>query len=216
MGVSGNDNDNQSGAGKRDRTWLLTTAAGVVMLGLVGVRAFTSTYLERAERVGWGWLFEGVDREGEKNNEGEGVGKEEVVVIVTIWDERVIATVVMNVDGSSRLEHRRKAVVRAWTTLLKYRGVGIGKGVLEEAVKIAVRRYGCREVVFGEEHASEFFSVFFSFLDFLSRLCCSLSHALVPFEQKREEEEGEGEGGRGKKSSFHYFEFWTIGNEESA
>lgn len=136
------------------------------MLGLVGVRAFTGVYLVRAEKIGWGWLNEGLKkgevgtgkRERERGEEhGEG-GKDEleveVVVVVTVWDERVIATVVMNVDRS-----RRKALVRAWTTMLKYRGAGVGRGVLEEAVKVAVRGYGCKEMEFGEDHASESFGI---------------------------------------------------------
>lgn len=107
------------------------------MLGLVGVRAFTGVYLVRAEGVGWGWL--------------EGERKGESVVVVTVWGEQVIATVVLSV-----VESERKAWVRAWTTMLRYRGAGVGRGVLEEAVRVAVRGYGCREVEFGEDHASEF------------------------------------------------------------
>ena len=159
------------GKARVDKTMALTTAGGVVMAGLVGVRAFTSKYLERAERVGWEWLFEGSEKRerakmevkrGEEEDKGEEDNEEEekevkVVVVVTVWDEKVIATVVMNVDRP-----QRKAVVRAWTTLLKYRGVGIGKGVLEEAVRVAVKKYGCRKVEFAGDHASEFFSSLFS------------------------------------------------------
>lgn len=164
------------------------------MLGLVGVRAFTGVYLVRAEGVGWGWLYEGIKKgkmedvrmgmevRGERNREGEEEEKEKVemenddddevvvVVVVTVWDERVIATVVLNVD---RLQ--RKGMVRAWTTMLKYRGAGVGRGVLEEAVRVAVREYGCRKVEFGKDHASEFFFFFFTLHFSLSLLSLSLS-----------------------------------------
>lgn len=126
------------------------------MVLLVGVRAWTGGYIVRAEGVGWGWLGE---RRGGEGKGEEGEGEENNVVVVTVWDEQVIATVVLRVV-------QRRAWVRAWTTKLKYRGAGVGRAVLEEAVRVAVGEYGCVRVEFAEDHASECVLILLVFLFF--------------------------------------------------
>ena len=46
--------------------------------------------------------------------------------------------------------------MRGWTVKLKYRGKGVGKGLLEEAVKVAGER-GADGIVFAADHASKFY-----------------------------------------------------------
>ncbi|KAF2458873.1 hypothetical protein BDY21DRAFT_339108 [Lineolata rhizophorae] len=44
--------------------------------------------------------------------------------------------------------------IRAWTVKMKYRGNGLGTGLLEEAVKFAQQRPGCDGVGFAVDHAN--------------------------------------------------------------
>ncbi|KAL8761973.1 MAG: hypothetical protein Q9184_001959 [Pyrenodesmia sp. 2 TL-2023] len=62
----------------------------------------------------------------------------ENVVVVTKWGEdEIIGALVMRV-----LRKEQKAVVRAWTVKGRYRGHGVGRGLLEEGVRVA-REKGC-------------------------------------------------------------------------
>lgn len=75
----------------------------------------------------------------------------ENIVIVSKWgEEEIIGSLVMRV---SRKE--KKAVIRAWTVKLRYRGKGVGRGLLEEGVRVAKEK-GVGKVEFEREHASEF------------------------------------------------------------
>lgn len=146
---------------------LLTTGAGFIMALLVGVRGLTGGYIEQAERIGWGWLGQSgggggegegkVEKKGEKEKEGD-----EVLVVVSDWGDKTIGALVLRIAKGER-----KAYVRAWTTGLRYRKKGIGRGLLEEGVRIVVEEKGCRDVVFDEGHASQFFPSFFFLALFL-------------------------------------------------
>lgn len=83
----------------------------------------------------------------------------ENVVIITKWGgEEIIGALVMRV-----LRMEKKAVMRAWTVKGRYRGHGVGRGLLEEGVRVA-REMGCGDGLDFDRagHASEFppFSVF--------------------------------------------------------
>ncbi|KAL5433693.1 hypothetical protein PMIN05_008172 [Paraphaeosphaeria minitans] len=122
------------------------TIGGILMACLVAVRWATGRYLTHAEETDWEWL--GDDR-----------------MIVVRWGEEVIGALVLGWadEAAKKKQGRRKrgqAVVRAWTVRLKYRGKGVGVGLLEEAVKVAGER-GADGIVFGRDHASEFFFFFF-------------------------------------------------------
>ena len=135
---------------------LFTTGAGVIMSLLVAVRGLTGGYLVHAEKIGWAWLGEGEDGDA-----GKGKKKgDEVVVVVSEWGEKIIGTVVLRL-----VKKERRAYVKAWTTGLKYRGKGIGRGLLEEGVRVAAER-GCRGVEFDDDHASKFWSFPFFSLSF--------------------------------------------------
>ena len=91
--------------------------------------------------------------------------------MVVRWGEEVIGALVLGwadeVGGGRRGKGRGKkcgrGVVRAWTVRLKYRGKGVGEGLLEEAVRVCMER-GAEGVEFADDHASElapFFPIFF-------------------------------------------------------
>ncbi|KAF9694750.1 hypothetical protein EKO04_007420 [Ascochyta lentis] len=116
-----------------------TTAGGLTMAFLIGVRWLTGGYISLAEDIGTDWL--GDDR-----------------MIVAKWGEDVIGALVLgwaDNDASKKRGRRRrgKAVIRGWTVKLKYRGKGVGEGLLEEAVKIAGEK-GADGILFASDHAN--------------------------------------------------------------
>ena len=110
-------------------------------------------YLTYAENINWNWLVEGSssaaasssDRDN-KRNKGE-----ELVVLITKWGDEIIGALAMRVS-----KRDRRAYIKAWTVKLRFRCKDIGRGLLEEASKIALAEKGCRGLEFEEEHASEF------------------------------------------------------------
>ena len=119
---------------------LLTTIGGISMTFLIFIRWMTGGYIGMAEEINMEWL--GDDR-----------------LIVVKWGEDVIGSLVLgwaDNDAAKKRGRRRrgKAVVRAWTVQLKYRGKGVGEGLLEEAVKVAGER-GADGIVFDADHASK-------------------------------------------------------------
>ncbi len=127
------------------------------MAALVAVRGATGGYLVAAEKLGWKWLE--AEAEEEQGGNGKTRGKrDETVILITMFGEEVIATVVAKV-----LKKEKRALVRAWTTRLKYRGKGVGKDLLEQVVRIAIEEMGCKDVLFDEKHASKSFFLFFVF-----------------------------------------------------
>jgi GNAT superfamily N-acetyltransferase len=124
-----------------DKLMLLTTIGGISMTFLIFIRWMTGGYIGMAEDINMEWL--GDDR-----------------LIVVKWGEDVIGSLVLgwaDNDAAKKRGRRRrgKAVVRAWTVKLKYRGKGVGEGLLEEAVKVAGER-GADGIVFDADHASKF------------------------------------------------------------
>ncbi|KAF2994516.1 hypothetical protein E8E13_002965 [Curvularia kusanoi] len=116
-----------------------TTAGGIVMAFLIAIRWATGGYLMLAEEVGAEWL--GDDR-----------------VIVAKWGEDVIGALVLGwADGDAAKKRGRrrrgKAIVRGWTVKLKYRGKGVGEGLLEEAVRVAGEK-GADGILFAADHAN--------------------------------------------------------------
>ncbi|KAF2645241.1 acetyltransferas-like protein [Massarina eburnea CBS 473.64] len=128
--------------GEWDHVYLLgTTLGGLVFSCLVAVRWATARYLVHAEAINWAWL-----------------GADQMVVVK--WGEEIIGALVLgwaDAEGGKKKGHakrrRGKAVVRAWTVRGKYRGKGVGEGLLEEAVRVAGER-GADGIVFGGDHAN--------------------------------------------------------------
>ncbi len=128
----------------------LTTTTGIIMAFLLAVRVASGPYLTHAENINWNWLVEGSSLAGNSDTNKKNKG-EELIVLVTKWGEEIIGALAM------RLSKRdRRAYIKAWTVKLRFRGKEIGRGLLEEAVKIAVSEKGCRGIEFEEEHASEY------------------------------------------------------------
>ncbi len=136
------------------------------MAGLVGVRWAGSRYIGLAEGVNWDSWVDG--------------GGEEDVWVVTRWGEDVVGVVVLRfVREEGLVRGRRKGgrlrgMIRAWTVKLRYRRKGVGRGLLEEGVKVCVGR-GVDVMEFAGDHASMttlFFFIWSSFsgLSFDSRL----------------------------------------------
>jgi GNAT superfamily N-acetyltransferase len=117
-----------------------TTGAGCVMAGLTLVRVFTGGYIEHAEHVGTrAWL-----------EEEDGSEKDEQEIVVTKFGEKVIGALVVRGVREGRKVH---GVIRAWTVQQKYRGKGVGTGLLEEAIQICQKRRW-KGPEFDEEHAN--------------------------------------------------------------
>ncbi|MCJ1470563.1 hypothetical protein MMC07_009209 [Pseudocyphellaria aurata] len=127
---------------------MFTTGAGVVMSLLVAVRGATGGYLVAAEEIGWKWLEDGNPGEDD-GGKGKGRSGDETVVLVTVWGEEIIGALAMRV-----LKREKRALVRAWTVGLKFRGKGVGKALLEDGVRLAMTERGCRGVEFDERHAN--------------------------------------------------------------
>jgi GNAT superfamily N-acetyltransferase len=124
--------------------WLMvaTTVGGITMTFLIFIRWMTGEYIGLAEDIDMNWL--GDDK-----------------LLVVKWGEDIIGSLVLgwaDNDAAKKRGRRRrgKAVVRAWTVKLKYRGKGVGEGLLEEAVKVAGER-GADGIIFDAEHASKSF-----------------------------------------------------------
>lgn len=122
------------------------------MAVLLTVRALVGPYLEAAEKIGWKWLGDGE-------------------VLVTRFGEDVIGTLVFEVrevgkeEGASgsggkgkskgKAKGRRKGVLRGWTVKLRFRGKTVGRGLIEDGVRILVEERGCETVEWAEDHARE-------------------------------------------------------------
>lgn len=124
-----------------DLALIFTTWAGVTMAFLVAVRWATGRYLVEAENINWTWLNDDT-------------------LIISKWGEEVIGSLVLGWDDDgtlkkkgSKAKRRGRGVVRAWTVKLKYRGKGIGEGLLEEAVRVVMERGG-EGIEFAEWHAN--------------------------------------------------------------
>jgi GNAT superfamily N-acetyltransferase len=117
-----------------------TTVGGITMSFLIFIRWMTGDYIGLAEDIDMDWL--GDDK-----------------LIVVKWGEDIIGSLVLgwaDNDAAKKRGRRRrgKAVIRAWTVKLKYRGKGVGEGLLEEAVKVAGER-GANGIIFDADHASK-------------------------------------------------------------
>lgn len=149
---------------------LMTSAGGTIMIELVAVRYITRGYIFAAETINWNWLLESPPsashsrsnsnssnnghRRGSSSNghkRGRSNTTEEPVIVVTKWGEEIIGALVIRVS-----KRERKAYVRAWTVLRRYRGKGVGRSLLEEGVKRVMGKAAVKGVEFEEEHASMF------------------------------------------------------------
>jgi len=116
---------------------VFTSVVGVAMALLVGVRWMVGGYVSQAEDVGLEWLGDDM-------------------VVVTKYGDVLIGALVLGWEGERRRKKKGgKGVVRAWTVLLKYRGKGEGKALLEEAVRL-VQKKGGEGLEFEEGNVCEY------------------------------------------------------------
>ncbi|PNS18419.1 Protein transport protein sec1 [Sphaceloma murrayae] len=144
---------------RSDAGIVLTTLAGLAMAALVGVRGCTRGYIDAAEGTGrdeawWGrdcWVARyGEEIIGAAFVEWSGTrrGSEgEMAVVGPAQGQGGHAR-----RASAGRKRRARADIVAWTVRLKYRGKGVGEGLLE-AVVDDVKSRGT-EVGFAAEHAN--------------------------------------------------------------
>jgi hypothetical protein len=109
--------------GSDDLGTLVILLAGVSIALLSALRRFGVDYLEEAERVG---SPDGLER------------LRRMHVVVAVWKGEVVGAVAV----------RERAEVWAWTVVLRYRGKGLGRDLLEAAVEM------CGAERFAGDHAS--------------------------------------------------------------
>ncbi|KIV87739.1 hypothetical protein PV11_03264 [Exophiala sideris] len=135
--------------------WMLigTTSAGVLMSMLVTVRWLAGGYIDEAERIGtWKWLDQGRDADA-----SPAVGESDEILLTRFGDE-VIGTVIVRGErdtGASKKPRRNApttGIIRGWTVKRRYRGKGIGQGLLEEATKLCQTK-GWGGPDFADDHA---------------------------------------------------------------
>lgn len=129
----------------------LLVACGMVMSYLLAVRYYANGYLDLAEKTNWSWL---------QRNEN----RDEDLIIGARYNDDLVGALVLQLKPAvtnSRKKNRHftlrggTGVIRAWTTELKSRGHGIGKDLLEEAVRITKEKCGKdAQVGFAKEHAN--------------------------------------------------------------
>ncbi|KAH8433720.1 uncharacterized protein LDX57_011354 [Aspergillus melleus] len=141
------------------------TWTGCVMTGLVAVRYLTASYLSQAEQTGtWKWLYEGAGHAA-----GARIADTRDYILITKLGPEVIGVLVLRpVYTSAGIEpHIRGArhfvrgqdmyfpvgVIRAWTVQRRYRGEGVGRELLERAVKVCQAK-GWGEPIFSQKHAN--------------------------------------------------------------
>lgn len=146
-------------ANHMDLAILFTTTSGIIMAGLASVRLVTAGYIRAAESVKLDLIEDpyprslnstiSIDNGGGNGSpkKSNGKGEEQPLVIVTKFGEEIIGACVLRV-----VKRERKGYVRAWTVRLKFRRKGVGRGLLEEAVKVVWGRGG-RGVEFEEGNA---------------------------------------------------------------
>ncbi|KAK2801796.1 hypothetical protein FQN51_005162 [Onygenales sp. PD_10] len=142
--------------------FLVTTAAGCVMILLVAVKWMAGGYIEEAERVGtWRWL----NHQGEEEEE-DGDGEYETEILISKFAEEIIGAVALRIpttittttttttkDTNTNESKNSKpnpnpkpkpkpVLIRAWTVKRRYRRRGVGTGLLEDAAGYCWRQKG--------------------------------------------------------------------------
>ncbi|KAG8422574.1 hypothetical protein J3459_010248 [Metarhizium acridum] len=144
-------------APNRDLSRALMLVSGISIIYVAAIRFLTSGYDALAERMGSeDWLR--ADFGGEDDIIlGAKIGEDLVgAVVLRLEPKRAPATNLKRKSRSRSSSLRGgKGVIRAWTTKPEYRGQGVGKKLLHEAVRLARDRCGKdAQVGFALEHAN--------------------------------------------------------------
>ncbi|KAF2971569.1 hypothetical protein GQX73_g1947 [Xylaria multiplex] len=148
---------------RRDIGTSLLMICGVIMTYLLGIRYFTGGYIQAAEELRWSWLS--------PTSSPNPPPSEQDLILGVRFGEQLIGALVLRLEPSPSSAHtsgssnRRRSrtsllrggrgVIRAWTVKLKYRGQGVARDLLHEAVRLTRERCGRdAEVGFAAEHAN--------------------------------------------------------------
>lgn len=137
---------------------IATTGSGITMALLLLVHYFCEGYVAHAETVS----AKGLEQFEEWKMGGEGETEGEVVVLGTKYGDELIGALVMRLPSAVSLPSSSqfydalpKVEILASIVKLRFRHKGIGRGLLEEAVKIARERCGNDvKIMFAKEHAN--------------------------------------------------------------
>ncbi|KAI0106271.1 hypothetical protein GGR51DRAFT_560074 [Nemania sp. FL0031] len=141
----------------------LLMVCGVIMTYLLGIRYSTGGYIQAAEELRWSWLS--------PTSSPNASPSEQDLVLGVHFGKQLIGALVLRLEPPPSSSHasggggRRRSrtsllrggrgVIRAWTVKLKYRGQGVGRDLLHDAVRITRERCGRdAEVGFAAEHAN--------------------------------------------------------------
>ncbi|KAH6701270.1 hypothetical protein BKA61DRAFT_704980 [Leptodontidium sp. MPI-SDFR-AT-0119] len=131
---------------RSDLAFVATTSVGMTMACLILI--ITSRYVNLAEE----FLLKFVKDQGEDD-----------VIIGSRYSDEIIGALILSLERKGNGNNKKmksgklggKGVVRAWTTGTRYRGAGVGTGMLEEAVRATREKLGnSAEVRFAAEHAN--------------------------------------------------------------
>ncbi|KAI0447076.1 hypothetical protein F4803DRAFT_396060 [Xylaria telfairii] len=148
---------------RHDIGTLLLTSCGVIMTYLLGIRYCTGGYIQAAEDIRWSWLS--------PTSSPDPPPSEQDLILGVHFGKQLIGALVLRIEPSPSSTHisngggRRRSrtsffrggrgVIRAWTVKLKYRGQGVARDLLHEAVRLTRERCGREaEVGFAAEHAN--------------------------------------------------------------
>lgn len=112
----------------------------LAMFALLVIRYFTEPYLGAAEKINWEWAGDAPD-----------------VIITKFGNEVIGACIIEWVSGDSRKRGKKawRGLIKGWTVILRYRHKGVGKALLEDAVREAKKK-GAESLEFADDHASEY------------------------------------------------------------
>ncbi|KAI0395906.1 hypothetical protein F5Y17DRAFT_170149 [Xylariaceae sp. FL0594] len=166
---------------RQDPGTVLLTSCGVALAYLLAIRYATAGYIQAAEALGWSWLSASGSPNPAPSEQDIIIGRKigdqligALVLRLEPWSPSIAASSHAGAHSPNNQSHshnhnhssskRRsrtsllrggRGVVRAWTVKLRYRGRGVGRDLLHEAVCVARERCGRdAEVGFAAEHAN--------------------------------------------------------------
>ena len=120
---------------------ILMTYSSIVLTYLLAIRYVTSSYISIAEDMDWNtWL--------------KGPGDKDDTILGARYGAELVAALVLRLPNKHNAQGN-VALIRAWTTIRRYRGKGLGGDMLRDAVKLVrkTKGRGC-EIKFAEDHAN--------------------------------------------------------------
>lgn len=131
----------------------LISVCGLIITFLVTVRMFTAAYIHAAEDFQWDQFISGPNGED--------------VVFGAQFGDALIGTLVLRLDktahkGKAKTKKANTALIRAWTTKMRYRGKGVGGDLLRLAVAKAFEASSA-DIMFDPSHANSLLPLYNTF-----------------------------------------------------